>query len=65
MIPAEYVSMFKGNTDLLKEERDSEIDTYRAVLTGMNQLLMEMADYIKEKRNTQVCPPRKVVSRLM
>lgn len=57
--------MFKGNTDLLKEERDSEIDTYRAVLTGMNQLLMEMADYIKEKRNTQVCPPRKVVSRLM
>ena len=57
--------MFKGNTDSLKEERDSEIDTYRAVLTGMNQLLVEMADYIKEKRNTQVCPPRKVVSRLM
>lgn len=64
-VPAEYVSLFEGNMDRLKEDRDSRLDPYRTVLTGINQLLVDVADYIEEKRTSQTQPTRQIVFRLM
>lgn len=63
--PAEYVSLFEGNMDWLKDDRDSRLDPYRTVLTGINQLLVDVADYIEEKRTSQTQPTRQIVFRLM
>lgn len=63
--PAEYVSLFEGNMDWLKKDRDSRLDPYRTVLTGINQLLVDVADYIEEKRTSQTQPTRQIVFRLM
>ena len=63
-VPAEYVSLFEGNMDCM-EDRDSRLDPYRTVLIGINQLLVDVADYIEEKRTSQTQPTRQIVFRLM
>lgn len=64
--PVEYVSLFEGITEPLKEDRDSLLDPYTAVLTGINQLLIEVAHYIKQQRDPpDLLPPPHVMIRLM
>ena len=63
--PVEYVSLFEGVTESLKEERDSRLDPYAAVFTGFNKLLVEVADYLRAKQDPPDVPPRQVITRLM
>lgn len=61
----EYVSLFEGFTDTLKRERDSTLDPYVGVFTGFNKLLVEVAQYVKEKRDPPEVQPRQMLTRLM
>ena len=61
----EYVSLFEGVTDTLKRERDSTLVPYLGVFTGLNKLLVEVAHYVKEKRNPPEVQPRQMLTRLM
>ena len=48
--PTEYVSLFEGDKERLMNDRDYRLDVRRAIFTGINTLLMEVSDYVKEGR---------------
>lgn len=63
--PKEYVSLFQGATEALQKERDSRLNPYAAVLTGFNKLLVEVANYTREKYDPPEIPSRQVFVRLL
>lgn len=66
LAPAEYVSLFEEvDLETFKEYRDARLDPYKAVLTGINFLLVDVSDYVKGVHTREHPPYRQVLPRLM
>ena len=62
--PTEYVSLFEGDKERLMNDRDYRLDVRRAIFTGINTLLMEVSDYIKEGRTERSQSSCQIYSKL-